>query len=72
MTSKLKYNDSGWLFNNPQQNNVRDINIKDIKRLILYAEQIIIYNLNTLRGIFLKCKIVPNNCNLSQHMILFK
>lgn len=39
MTSKLKYNDSGWLFDNPQKNNVRDINFKDIKQLILYAEQ---------------------------------
>lgn len=39
MSSKLIYNESGWLFEDPQNNIVHDITIDDINQLLFYAEQ---------------------------------
>lgn len=39
MSSKLIYNESNWLFENPQENAIHDITIDDINQLLNYAEQ---------------------------------
>lgn len=39
MSSKLRYDENGWLFENPQENIVHDITIDDINQLLNYAEQ---------------------------------
>lgn len=39
MASKLIYNDSNWLFPDPQKNQIHDITIDDINQLLSYAEQ---------------------------------
>lgn len=39
MASKLIYNESGWLFDKPEENSVHDITDNDINQLLLYAEQ---------------------------------
>ncbi|MFV0362243.1 MAG: hypothetical protein ACK5LL_04015 [Suipraeoptans sp.] len=39
MSSKLIYNKSNWLFEDPQRNIIHDITIDDINQLLNYAEQ---------------------------------
>lgn len=39
MPSKLIYNESNWLFEDPQKNAIHDITIDDINQLLNYAEQ---------------------------------
>lgn len=39
MSSKLIYDENGWLFKNPQGNIVHDITVDDINQLLNYAEQ---------------------------------
>lgn len=39
MASKLIYNESGWLFDEPEKNIVHDITIEDINQLLFYAKQ---------------------------------
>lgn len=39
MSSKLIYDENGWLFENLQGNIVRDITVDDINQLLNYAEQ---------------------------------
>lgn len=39
MPSKLIYDESNWLFKDPQKNTIHDITIEDINQLLNYAEQ---------------------------------
>lgn len=39
MPSKLIYDESNWLFKDPQKNTIHDITIEDINQLFNYAEQ---------------------------------
>lgn len=39
MSSKLIYDENGWLFENLQGNIVHDITVDDINQLLYYAEQ---------------------------------
>lgn len=43
MASKLIYDDSNWLFPDPQNNQIHDITIDDINQLLSYAEQDVIW-----------------------------
>lgn len=39
MPSKMIYDESNWLFKDPQKNTIHDITIEDINQLLNYAEQ---------------------------------